>query len=92
MRRRAVQTAAIAVFVASILAVGVGFAGTAAIQDDGGEVFVDEDGEVVSNDRPTGGDVSIGEPGLISLRTLGAVGVAIAVALLVVAAVRRADR
>jgi PGF-pre-PGF domain-containing protein len=38
-----------------------------------------------------GDDAPVEEPGLFSLRTLGAIGVAVAVALLVVAVVRRAD-
>ena len=63
MRRRAVHAAAIAAPVASTLAVGVGFPGTAAVQYDGGDASVDEGDAVVSDDRPPGGDVVTDEQG-----------------------------
>ena len=47
---------------------------------------------VAADDAAAAGDAPVEEPGLFSLRTLGAVAAAVAAALLVVAAVRRADR
>ena len=47
---------------------------------------------VAADDAAAAGDAPVEEPGLFSLRTLGAVAIAVAAALLIVAAVRRADR
>ena len=89
-----VRASTLAVIVALLFAVGVGFAGSPLAQD-GGDVngaFLDERGDQIDGDRPIDGDAATAEPALVSPDTLGAVGVAVAVALLVVAAVRRADR
>jgi hypothetical protein len=92
--RGSVRASTLAVIVALLLAVGVGFAGSPLAQDDGdvNGAFLDERGDQIDGDRSIDGDAATAEPALVSPDTLGAVGVAVAVALLVVAAVRRADR
>ena len=93
MRRLSVRASTLAVIAALLLAVGAGFAGSTLAQGDShdSEAFLDEDGDRIAADRPVDGDAATAEPALVSPGTLGAVGAAVAVALLVVAAVRRAD-
>ena len=92
MRRPSVRASTLAVIAALLLAVGAGVAGSTLAQADGhdSEAFLDEDGDRIAADRPADG-AATAEPALVSAETLGAVGIAVAVALLVVAAVRRAD-
>ncbi|MDV7349709.1 hypothetical protein R3751_07975 [Halorubrum distributum] len=93
MRRTPVRVSTLAVIVALLLAVGAGFAGSPLAQDDGDAngAFLDESRDPIDGDQSIDGNATTTEPTLVSLGTLGAVGVAVAVALLVVAAVRRAD-
>ncbi|TKX69086.1 hypothetical protein [Halorubrum sp. SP9] len=94
MRRPSARVSTLAVIVALLLAVGVGFAGSPLAQGDGdvNGAFLDEEGDPIAADRPIDGDAATAEPALVSPRTLGAVGVAVVAALLLVAVVRRADR
>jgi len=81
--RHLLGIAALTVLIAGLVASG------AAV--DGVDGQVTADGESVENVTVEAGSV-VEEPGLFSLQTLGAVALAVAVALLVVAAVRHADR
>ena len=93
MRRPSVRASTLAVIAALLLAVGAGVAGSTLAQADGHDsgAFLDEDGDRIAADRPADGAGATAEPALVAPQTLGAVGAAVAVALLVVAAVRRAD-
>ncbi|EMA61321.1 hypothetical protein C470_07344 [Halorubrum distributum JCM 13561] len=94
MRRASVRVPTLVVIVALLLAVGVVFAGSPLAQNDGdvNGAFIDESGNPIAADQPIDTAAATAEPALVSPETLGAVGVAVAVALLVVAVVRRADR
>ena len=81
--RHLLGIAALTVLIAGLVASG------AAV--DGVDSQVTADGESVENVTVEAGPVAE-EAGLFSLQTLGAVAFAVAVALLVVAAVRHADR
>ncbi|ELZ40601.1 hypothetical protein C463_14875 [Halorubrum californiense DSM 19288] len=78
---------------ALLLGVGAGSTESPLAQDDGHGTgaFLDESGVPIAADRPIDGAVVTAEPALVSLQTLGAVALAVVVALLIVAAVRRAD-
>ncbi|WP_424014087.1 hypothetical protein ACOZ35_13670 [Halorubrum xinjiangense] len=91
--RGSVRVSTLAAIVALLLAVGMGVAGSPLAQDDvdGTGAFLDESGDPIDGDQSIDGDATTTEPALVSPGTLGAVALAVAVALLVVAAVRRAD-